>query len=113
MSLGLRPLRSRMKQPMSPRRKPMRRSAVLRAVALATLLLLSVSCVSTQVPPISSQGPSFAPQRDEVALWEQSRAEEQKLLGEVKLYGDRGLGGYLDEVVGRVNTAARGASPGV
>src|SRR3954470_6658150 len=113
MSLGLRPLRSRMKQPMSPRRKLMRRSAVFCAAALATLLLLSVSCVSTQVPPISSQGPSFAPQRDEAALWEQSRGEEQKLLGEVKLYGDRGLEAYLDEVVGRLNPPAMASNPAI
>src|SRR3954469_974661 len=113
MSLGLRPLRSRMKQPMSPRRKPMRRSAAFRAVALATLLLFAVSCVSTQVPPISSQGPSFAPLRDEAALWEQSRAEEQKLLGDVKLYGDPGLEGYLNEVVGRLNPPAMAANPAI
>src|SRR5436305_12643052 len=91
----------------------MRRSAVFRAVALATLLLIAVSCVSTQVPPISSQGRSFAPLRDEAALWEQSRAEEQKLLGEVKLYGDPGLEAYLEEVVGRLNPPAMASNPAV
>src|SRR3982750_47718 len=113
MSLGPAGLRSRMKQPMSPRRKLMRRSAVFRAAALAALLLLSVSCVSTQVPPISSQGPSFAPLRDEAALWEQSRAEEEKLLGEVKLYGDRGLEAYLEEVVGRLNPPGMASNPAI
>ncbi|HEY2294374.1 MAG TPA: M48 family metalloprotease [Thermoanaerobaculia bacterium] len=91
----------------------MRRSAVLRAVVLATLLLFAVSCVSTQVPPISSQGSSFAPLRDEAALWEQSRAEEQKLLGEVKLYGDPGLEAYLNEVVGRLNPPAMASNPAI
>ncbi|HEY3568666.1 MAG TPA: M48 family metalloprotease [Thermoanaerobaculia bacterium] len=84
----------------------MRRSALFRAAVLATLLLFVVSCASTQLPPISSQGRSFAPLRDEERLWEQSRAEEEKLLGEVKLYGDPGLEAYLDEVVGRLNPPA-------
>jgi predicted Zn-dependent protease len=91
----------------------MRRSAAFRAVALATLLLFAVSCASTQLPPISSQGRSFAPLRDEVALWEQSRAEEQKLLGDVKLYGDPGLEAYLEEVVGRLNPPAMASNPAV
>jgi len=91
----------------------MRRSAAFRAVTLATLLLFAVSCASTQLPPISSQGRSFAPLRDEQALWEQSRAEEQKLLGEVKLYGDPGLESYLEEVVGRLNPPAMASNPAV
>ncbi len=91
----------------------MRRSAAFRAVALATLLLFAVSCVSTRVPPISSQGRSFAPLRDEAALWEESRAEERKLLGEVRLYGDPGLEDYLDEVVGRLNPPGMASNPAV
>lgn len=91
----------------------MRRSAAFRAAALATLLLFAVSCASTQLPPISSQGRAFAPLRDEAALWEQSRAEEQKLLGDVKLYGDPGLEAYLDEVVGRLNPPAMASNPAV
>src|SRR3954470_9364223 len=95
------------------RRKPMRRSAVFRAAALATLLLLSVSCVSTQVPPICSQGPSFAPLRDEGALWGQWREGGEKLLGEVTLYGDRGLEAYLEEVVGRLNPPGMASNPAI
>jgi predicted Zn-dependent protease len=91
----------------------MRRSAAFRAVALATLLLFALSCVSTRVPPISSQGRSFAPLRDERALWEQSRAEEEKLLNDVKLYGDPGLEAYLDEVVDRLNPPAMASNPAV
>src|SRR5947199_10728681 len=102
-----------MRQPTPPRRKPMRRSAAFRAVTLATLLLFAVSCASTQLPPISSQGRSFAPLHDEAALWEQSRAEEQKLLGDVKLYGDRELESYLEEVVGRLNPPAMASNPAV
>jgi predicted Zn-dependent protease len=86
---------------------------LLRAAALSTLLLFAVSCVSTQVPPISSQGRSFVPLRDEAALWEKSRAEEEKLLGQVKLYGDPGLDAYLEEVVGRLNPPAMAANPAV
>jgi beta-barrel assembly-enhancing protease len=91
----------------------MRRSAAFRAVALATLLVFAVSCASTQLPPISSQGRSFTPLRDETALWDQARAEEQKLLGEVKLYGDPGLDAYLEEVVGRLNPPGMASNPAV
>lgn len=91
----------------------MRRSAAFRTVALATLLLFAVSCVSTQVPPISSQGSSFAPLKDEQALWAQAREEETKLLGEVKLYDDPGLDSYLEEVVGRLNPPGMAANPAV
>jgi beta-barrel assembly-enhancing protease len=91
----------------------MRRSATFRAATLATLLLFAVSCASTQLPPISSQGRSFAPLRDEQALWVQSRAEEEKLLGDVKLYGDPGLDAYLEEVVGRLNPPAMASNPAV
>src|SRR3954449_7043519 len=82
---------------------PMRRSAAFRSVALATLLLFSVSCVSTRLPPISSQGGAFEPLHDEQALWDQSRDEETKLLEDIRLYKDPGLDAYLQEVVDRLN----------
>ncbi|HEY0514608.1 MAG TPA: M48 family metalloprotease [Thermoanaerobaculia bacterium] len=92
----------------------MRRTAPFRAaVALATLLLVSVSCVSTRLPPISSQGDAFKPLRDERELWRQSRAEEDKLLGSVQLYGDARLEAYLDRVVARLNPPAMVANPAV
>ena len=81
----------------------MRRSAAFRSVALATLLLFSVSCVSTQLPPISSQGGAFEPLRDEQVLWDESRGEETKLLEDIRLYKDPGLDAYLQEVVARLN----------
>ena len=81
----------------------MRRSAAFRSVALATLLLFSVSCVSTQLPPISSQGGAFEPLHDEQILWDQSRGEERKLLEDIRLYKDPGLDAYLQEVVDRLN----------
>jgi predicted Zn-dependent protease len=81
----------------------MRRSAAFRSVALATLLLFSVSCVSTRLPPISSQGGAFEPLHDEQVLWDQSRGEERKLLEDIRLYKDPGLDAYLEEVVARLN----------
>jgi predicted Zn-dependent protease len=81
----------------------MRRSAAFRSVALATLLLFTVSCVSTQLPPISSQGSGFKPLRDEAALWDRSREEEETLLENVRLYEDPLLDSYLEEVVARLN----------
>jgi predicted Zn-dependent protease len=83
----------------------MRRSAALRSAVLATALPLVLSCVSTNLPPISSQGGGFAPPRDEQALWEASRAEEAKLLAHVRLVGDSRLEAYLDRVAARLNAS--------
>src|SRR3954454_3610634 len=81
----------------------MRRSAAVRSAVLATALLLVLSCVSTNLPPISSQGGGFAPLRDEQALWEESRAEEASLLAHVRRVGDSRLEAYLDRVADRLN----------
>jgi predicted Zn-dependent protease len=63
------------------------------------------------LPPISSQGGSFRPLRDEAALWEQSRDEEQKLLEKVRLYEDPLLDSYLEQVVDRLNPPGMAANP--
>lgn len=89
----------------------MRHTAAFRAVALATVLLLTVSCVSTQLPPISSQGETFEPLRDERALWDRSREEEEMLLGKVKLYEDPLLESYLEQIVDRLNPSGMAANP--
>jgi predicted Zn-dependent protease len=91
----------------------MRRSAAFRSVALATLLLVSISCVSTQLPPISSQGRSFQPLTDERRLWRESREEEKTLLDKVRPYHDPELEVYLEEVVERLNPPAMAANPDV
>ena len=84
-----------------------------RATALATLLLVLASCASTQLPPISSQGGSFKPLRDEQALWDQSREEEKKLLENVNLYEDPLLESYLEGVVGRLNPPGMASNPAI
>ena len=89
----------------------MRHSAAFRAVALTTVLLVTASCVSTQLPPISSQGEAFEPLRDERALWDRSREEEEVLLEKVKLYDDPLLESYLEEIVGRLNPPGMAANP--
>ncbi len=89
----------------------MRQTAAYRAVALATMLLFTASCVSTQLPPISSQGEAFEPLRDEQALWDQAREEEKKLLEQVKLYEDPLLESYLEQVVNRLNPPGMAANP--
>jgi predicted Zn-dependent protease len=91
----------------------MRRTAAFRSAALATLLLVCVSCVSTHLPPISSQGSAFRPLRDERELWDQSRAEEEKLLGGVRLYQDARLDAYLERVVSRLTPPRMAANPAV
>lgn len=82
----------------------------LRPVALATLAAFSLSCATTQVPPISAAGPAFQPAKDELRLWDQARAEEETLLGEVPLYDDPLLVDYLEGVVGRLEPAAMRAN---
>jgi predicted Zn-dependent protease len=88
----------------------MRRSPFFRSTALGTLVLVLSSCASTQLPPISSQGGSFHPLRDERALWGESRQEEEKLLANVELFDDPALESYLDEVVGRLNPRGMAAN---
>ncbi len=91
----------------------LRHTSAFRAVALATLLLFTASCVSTQLPPISSQGDSFQPLRDEQALWDQAREEEEKLLENAKIYQDPLLESYLEGVVSRLNPAGMAANPAI
>jgi predicted Zn-dependent protease len=91
----------------------MRQTVAFRAIALATLLLFTASCVSTQLPPISSQGDSFQPLRDEQALWDQAREEEEKLLDNAKLYQDPLLESYLEGVVSRLNPPGMAANPAI
>jgi predicted Zn-dependent protease len=91
----------------------MRRSAAFRSVALATLLLFSISCVSTNLAPISSQGKAFQPLLDEKKLWRESRAEEGTLLDKVRPYHDPDLEVYLEEVVERLNPRAMADNPDV
>lgn len=74
-------------------------SRCTRIVAAVTLALLCASCATTRLPPISSQGGSFAPLDDELALWYEAREEERKLLEEVVLYDDPLLERYLEDLV--------------
>jgi predicted Zn-dependent protease len=91
----------------------MRHTAAFRSVALATLLLFTASCVSTQLPPISSQGSSFKPLPDEEDLWEESRDEEEKLLEKVYLYEDPLLDAYLEDIVARLNPSGMAANQAI
>ncbi len=90
-----------------------RHTAAFRSVALLTLLLVTASCFSTQLPPISTQGDAFKPLRDEQALWEESRAEEEKLLEKVRLYQDPLLDSYLERIVTSLNPPGMSANPAV
>ncbi|MCL4837047.1 MAG: M48 family metallopeptidase [Thermoanaerobaculia bacterium] len=67
------------------------------AAGLAALLL--AACATPHLPPISVAGRDFAPEGDELALWAESRAEEERLLAAVELYDDPALAAYLDELL--------------
>jgi predicted Zn-dependent protease len=91
----------------------MRNAAYFRPVAITTLLLVTASCATTQLPPISSQGAGFKPLADEEQLWDQSRDEEKQLLEKVTLYEDPLLESYLTGVVTRLNTKGMAANPSI
>jgi len=91
----------------------MRRTPMFRAVALATLLAVTSSCVSTQLPPVSASGGGFEPLPDEAELWDQARDEEEQLLEKVTLYDDPLLESYLEEVVVRLNPPGMAANPAI
>lgn len=79
------------------------------AAALAGCLL--AACATTDLPPISAGGADFAPLPDEVALWQESRAEEELLLEAVDLYDDPVLEDYLAGVVARLEPPGMAANP--
>ncbi|HEX2163096.1 MAG TPA: M48 family metallopeptidase, partial [Thermoanaerobaculia bacterium] len=83
----------------------------VRGAAAALVASLLTACVSTDLPPISSGGAQFTPLADEVALWEESRAEEDLLLGEVAVIDDPLLEGYLAGVVARLEPPGMAANP--
>ncbi|HYH45567.1 MAG TPA: M48 family metalloprotease, partial [Thermoanaerobaculia bacterium] len=84
---------------------------VRRAVALLLLPLFLASCATSALPPISLAGGSFEPLDDEVELWEESRAEEEKLLESVRLYDDPLLESYLEDIVESLTPPGMAANP--
>src|SRR5512140_2988900 len=91
----------------------MRHGRLHRAVALVTLSALTLYCAPTHVPPISSAGDAFKPDRDEVALWNESRAEEAKLRDKARIYQDPLLVNYLEGIVAGLNPPAMAANRAV
>lgn len=87
---------------------PTRASRPLAAALVACLL---GACATTDLPPISAGGADFAPLDDEVALWQESRAEEDVLLGAVDLYDDPLLDDYLAGVAARLEPPGMAANP--
>lgn len=75
------------------------RRTLRRILALALVLLLTVGCATTNLPPISQQGATFQPLPDEVAMWGEARQEEEKLLDSVEVYEDPLLESYLEDLV--------------
>jgi len=84
----------------------------LRRVCAGLLIAaLCGSCATTRLPPVSSAGAAFKPERDEARLWQQARAEETKLLESVRVYQDPLLADYLAGVVVRLNPPGMAANP--
>lgn len=89
----------------------MRRRPSFRFFAVVTLACFALSCATTNVPPISSTGAAFRPEKDEKRLWEASRVEEEKLLTKARVYDDPLLTDYLQGVVNRLNPPQMAANP--
>jgi predicted Zn-dependent protease len=77
------------------------------ALALAALLF-AASCVSTNLPPVA--GAAFEPTRDELALWQEARVEEETLLAEIAVYDDPLLVDYLEGIVAELTPPAMAAN---
>jgi predicted Zn-dependent protease len=91
----------------------MRHTIYFRLVAMLTLLAVTASCATTQLPPISASGAGFKPLPDEQELWGKSRDEEKQLLDKVDLYEDPALESYLQGVVTRLTPQGMAANPEV
>jgi predicted Zn-dependent protease len=74
----------------------------------ACLLLCALACVSTDLAPITD--PAFAPQEDELSLWQNADQIDASLENGGYLLPDAELDGYLDRVAGRL-LGASGARP--
>jgi predicted Zn-dependent protease len=79
-------------------------------LAVVTASLFAFSCLTTQLPPISSSGASFVPLKDEARLWSQARGEEHILLGDAPIHDDPELASYLAGVVEKLTPPALAAS---
>lgn len=82
----------------------------IRLTSLVALVALSLACAATNLPPISAMGGAFTPLADEVALWEESRSEEDTLLANVRLYDDPELERYLERIVDGLDTPGMAAN---
>ncbi|MEW5806697.1 MAG: M48 family metalloprotease [Acidobacteriota bacterium] len=71
-------------------------------IALIISFTFLFSCMPTRVPPISSSGAAFQPEKDEKRLWDESRAEEKKFLEKAEFYKDPLLEDYLNTVALRL-----------
>ena len=80
-------------------------------MSVTALVAISISCVSTKLPPISQTGADFKPLRAESKLWQESRDEEQQFLRRVYLYQDPFLEDYLETIVSALNPQGMASNP--
>jgi beta-barrel assembly-enhancing protease len=91
----------------------MRHGPVFRGVAVLTLAAFTLFCAPTRIPPISSAGAAFQPDRDEQRLWADARAEEKKLRENAPIYNDPLLVDYLESIVHDLNPPGMAANPAI
>ena len=88
----------------------MLRRHVVQAIAIILIPGFLFSCAPTRIPPVSAAGAGYAPDRDEVELWERARVEEKKLDEKARVYEDPLLVDYLESVVGTLNPPGMAAN---
>ncbi len=98
---------------MLSRPRPRPALSLLPLLSLGLSLLLTISCMSTNLPPISTYGERFEPLGDEVLVWEEAMAEEEVLLENAQLYDDPRLESYLEGIVARLESDGMAANPDI
>lgn len=81
-----------------------------KALVVVLIPAFLLSCAPTHIPPVSATGAAWKPDRDEKALWDESRNEEKKLREKAAIYQDPLLVDYLQGVVTRLNPPGMAAN---
>jgi predicted Zn-dependent protease len=78
------------------------RLARSRVLTVVVVLCLSVSCVSTNLPPIGTTGAAFRPEEDEQRIWLASREAEARIIPSSFVYEDGPLEEYVERITKRL-----------
>lgn len=75
---------------------------MVRLPLVGAILLVSLSCASTQLPPMEAAPGEFVPEQDESRLWNDARELEQRIEQSGLVYRDSALQAYIGAVAQRL-----------